>query len=219
MVPREQFVNDLSDLEDKVEGMATLARDMLRDGVKSLRKLDRELANTVIASSDALADQDEQIEAAILTFLTLQQPMARDLRRLGAALKLITYINRVGRYGYDVARVTRDWPEDRDHVANMVSLGEMASKVEGMLTATIQAFRDNTTPEFEEILELERDVDAMRYAIFRECLTYMAQDPHNIEPCAHYMMVARYLERCGDNVVKMVEKLHYAKTGTRIILE
>lgn len=216
---RERFAQDLSSIEDHVEAMAGHARSMLHDGVAALAGLDRDLASDVMARTDGLAQADEDIETEVLRTLTLQAPMAKDLRRLGAALKLITYVNRIGRYGYDIARVVRDWPEGREHVAKMVSIREMAERVEEMLALTIAAYREDAVPDTARIMELEDDVDAMRYSVFRECLSYMTEDPRNIEPCAHYMMVARYLERCGDNVVKMVEKTHYAVMGKRLLLD
>lgn len=216
---RDQFVHDIDSVEEDVEKMADLAKTMLLDGVASLKKLDRTAAESVLAHGEALAQMDEDIETSVLRVLTLQQPLAKDLRKMGAALKLITYINRVGRYGYDIAKVVRDWPEGKEHVASIVGIQDMARRVDEMLGLAIRAYREDSLPDMEALMELENEVDAMRYSIFREALSYMSEDPHHIEPCAHYMMVARYLERCGDNIIKMVEKIHYVQTGTRLLLD
>ena len=98
------------------------------------------------------------------------------------------------------------------------SLRQMSQEVEKMLDVVLEAFRQRRAPDTKLVMELETDVDAQRHTVWRSCLTYMAEDPKTIESCAHIMMVARYLERCGDHVVKMAEKLHYAATGQRIIL-
>ncbi len=215
---REGFQGQVRSIEDKVSAMADLARAMLRDGLQSLVLLDREAAALVAARTQELAQLDETIETEVLRFLALQAPVARDLRRMGAALKLITYLNRVGRYGYDIARTAEKWPADMAHVVHPVNLREMAEKVEKMLDLAMTAYRAGAAPEVVQLMALEDDVDALRYSVWRECLTYMAQDSRNIEASAHYMMVARYLERCGDNVCKMAEKLHYAATGERLLL-
>ncbi|MGB1586053.1 MAG: phosphate signaling complex protein PhoU [Thermoplasmatota archaeon] len=214
-----QLHREVASIEDQVEEMANLAKGMLEGGVQSLIDLDREAAEVVLGQGEALAQLDEDIEAHILRTFALQEPVAGDLRRIGTALKLITYINRIGRYGRDVAKVTTEWPEGADHVARMVNLPTMGEKVARMVDIAILAFRDGTDPDTTTLMQLEDDVDAMRYSIWREALTYMAQDPHTIERCAHYMMVGRYLERCGDNVVKMAEKLHWSATGKRILLK
>jgi phosphate transport system protein len=59
-------------------------------------------------------------------------------------------------------------------------------------------------------------VDALRHSIFREGITYMMEDPKNIPCCTHYIMVARYLERCADRACKIAENVHYMETGERI---
>jgi len=215
---REGFQKQVGAVEEHVEGMADLAARMLADGVRSLQDLDRALSASVVARRDELAQMDEDIETEVLRVLTLQSPVARDLRRMGCAMKLITYLNRVGRYGYDIAHVVTDWPEGREHVARIVSLPEMAGKVQGMLRLVVDAYARGEAPDVDALMAIEDDVDAMRFGVWRECLTYMAQDGRNIEVCANYMMVARYLERCGDNVCKMAEKIHYAATGERIML-
>lgn len=215
---RDRFQGQIRTVEEHVNEMALHAKGMLVDGARALKDLDRALAKQVIARRDRLAQFDEDVETEILRVLTLQQPVARDLRRLGCALKIITYLNRLGRYGFDIARVADEWPAGQGHVARVVSLPEMAAKVEAMLAHVLDAYHRNAAPDTGPLLALEEEVDAMRYAIWRECLAYMTQDKQNIEACAHYMMVARYLERCGDNVCKMAEKIHYAATGQRLLL-
>lgn len=210
---------EVTSIEEQVTQMADLAKWMLQQGVQSLQDLDVKLAQQVVAKGDALAQLDEDIETHILRTFALQEPVAKDLRRIGTALKLITYINRIGRYGRDIAKVTTEWPEKHDHVARMVNLPAMGDKVEAMLSIVIASFNQNVVPDTKTLMSLEDDVDAMRYSVWRESLTYMAQDSHNIEVCAHYMMVARYLERCGDNVIKMAEKLHWSATGKRLLLK
>lgn len=215
---RDRFELELVQLHDELDDMANIAKGMLRDGIIALEQQDPDLADEVIERENSLADLDERLETEILSLLAREAPMAGDLRRMGTSLKLITYINRVGRYGYDIAKETKKWPEGRPHVARMVNLRDMAAKVEAMMALCIQAFREEIAPDTDAITEFEDDVDSLRYSVWRECLTYMWEDPKNIEPCATYMMVARYLERCGDNVCKMAEKLHYAATGERIML-
>ncbi|MGB0652534.1 MAG: phosphate signaling complex protein PhoU [Thermoplasmatota archaeon] len=214
---RNRFQEQLAALDQLVRDMGDQARTMLHDGIGALADLDRARAQTVIDQTEALANLDEEVETTALEVLTLQSPVARDLRHVGAVLKLATYLNRVGRYGYDIASVCAKWP-DETHVARPAALLVMGEKVERMLDLVMQSFADAAAPDLETIAKLEDDVDALRYSIWRETLTYMAEDPHNIERGAHYMMVARYLERSGDNICKMAEKLHYAATAQRVWL-
>jgi phosphate transport system protein len=215
---RDTFGGQLSKLDQEVTRMADLARRMLHGGLEALESMDRQKAAEVISKTDELAGFDEAIETAALNILMLQAPVARDLRRIGAVLKLITYLNRVGRYGYDIARVVEHMPANMPSL-NLVSQRQMAANVARMLDLVLESFRTSKAPDVQALMKLEDDVDAQRHAIQREALTYMMADARNIEPYANIMMVARYLERCGDNIVKMAEKLHYAATGERVLLK
>lgn len=213
---RETFQSQMAALDGHVGEMAALAKSMLADGLDSLETLDANLAESVAQRAEELANMDEAIETEALGILMLQAPVAKDLRRIGAILKLITSINRIGRYGYDIAKVVKVLKDP--HPKAISSLRQMSQEVERMIDLVLEAFQHGKAPDTRTLMELETDVDAQRHTVWRACLTYMAEDPKTIESSAHIMMVARYLERCGDHVVKIAEKLHYAATGQRIIL-
>lgn len=215
---REVFHQELSGLKGEVLEMARLARGMLDEGVQSLVGLDKELAKSVLSRKDQLADMDDDIEAHALQIAHRQQPMAKDLRAIAAALKLITYINRLGRYGKDIAQITAEWG-DEPHVDKLVQIPHMADVLFRMLDATLEAYRTEKGQDLDAFQDWEDTLDAARYAVFRECLSYMTESPAYIERGSHYMMIARYLERCGDNVCKMAEKTHYMVTGERVTIK
>ncbi len=217
-VAREHFDKQLHELKTDVSEMADLATWMFENGVDALVELDDELAQEVLDRKDRLAELDEQIEHDALRLVARQQPMARDLRAVGAALKLITYINRIGRYGKDIAQIAQQWDAD-EHFADLIHLPRMVELVENGLALVLEAYHDEASFDLDQLIEWEDELDALRWSVFRECLTYMAQDPQNIEPYAYYMMIARYLERCGDNVCKMAEKIHYMVEGEHIAID
>jgi phosphate transport system protein len=217
-VTRDSFHQQLANLEREVVAMGDLARRMLKDSLQALEQGNADLAESVAARAKELAERDERIETQALGILMLQAPVASDLRRIGTVMKLITYLNRVGRYGFDIAKVTKELGQRGSTTMGRISLRQMGRNVERMLDLLLDAYAQHRAPDRAEILALEEEVDAQRAATFREALTYMLEDGKNIEPGAHVMMVARYLERCGDNIVKMAEKQHYAVTGERIIL-
>jgi phosphate transport system protein len=141
--------------------------------------------------------------------------MAKDLRTIAASMKVITNLYRIGRYGKDIAIVVPDLA-GAPHIGNLVSLPHMGEVVDGMITDVMVAFEREDLAPIANILDREEVVDALRYSIFRECLTYMMEDPKNITRCTNYVMIARYLERCGDHACKIAEKVHYMVTGDRI---
>lgn len=213
---RAEYQNQLAALSRHLDGLAVLAKGMLTDGVKAFEMLEPALAEEVDARRDELAEMDDAIEKEALRLLALQQPMAGDLRQIGATLKLITYLTRIGRYGRDIGNVLKNWPDGQKHVLDLVDLPRMAEITFAMLDEVLAAFREDRPLDVEAIEKWENEVDTMRRRIWDSCLVNMLASPSNVEACAHYMMVARYLERCGDNACKMAEKLHYAHTGERI---
>ena len=215
---RDTFAQQMKRLEADVMAMAEHARGMLLEGLRSLETADLDLAESVAARAQRLAEMDEAIEKQALGILMLQAPVASDLRRIGAILKLITYLNRIGRYGFDMAKVTKEVGPAGLKPMRVVTLRPMGRNVGQMLDLVLAAFRDHRAADEKALSALEEEVDAQRKSAFREAVSYMLEDPKHIEAGAHLTMVARYLERCGDNIMKMAEKLHYAATGQRVVL-
>jgi len=85
-----------------------------------------------------------------------------------------------------------------------------------MIDDALKAFETEDISLIKDFEERDDTLDALRWSIFRECITYMMENPSTITGCAHYMMIARYLERCGDHACKIAEKVHYMVTGEHI---
>ena len=211
----EKFHAELKGLKKKVLEMGELAKDMLQKSIEALKNQDTELADWVLSKKKEIMDMDEGIEQHALTLLTLYQPMAKDMRTIACILKMITYLTRIGRYGKDISNVAKELSM-RPHIAKLVSIPYMADIVCGMIEDALKAFETEDLSLIQDFVERDDSLDALRYSIFRECVTYMMEDPKNIKRCAHYIMIARYLERCGDHACKIAEKIHFMVTGERI---
>jgi phosphate transport system protein len=208
----EKFHEELEVLKRRVEQMGDLAKDMLENSVKSLREQDVELAEKVIANCVIIREMDQSIEEETLKLITLHQPMASDMRLVATILKLITYITRIGRYGNDIAKVAIELSGE-PHIAKLVSLPQMSGIVCSMVDDALLAFRNQDLSSMDDFQEREDTIDAMRYSIYREGISYMMENPKYITRCTQYILIARYLERCGDHACKMAEKIHYMVTG------
>jgi phosphate transport system protein len=195
--------------------MGELVRKMLHNSVLSLKKSDMNLANEVISQQDPLQHLDESNEEGLLRLIALYQPVAKDMRLIACSLKMITYMARIGRYGRDIAKVTHEL-KNVPLVAKLVNIPQMEKLACDMIQDALTAFKTENLALLKDFRERDDELDAMRYSIFRECLTYMMESPKNITPCTHYVMVARYIERCGDNACKMAEKIHYLIAGEHI---
>jgi phosphate transport system protein len=214
-MPRKSFHKELESIKRDVLKMGDLAKHMLQRSIESLVRQDRNIADSVLDRKRELADMDENIEHRCLRVISLQQPMAKDMRTIATCLKLITYIMRIGRYGKDIAVMSKEL-SNAPHIAKLVSIPYMSQITCGMITDALKAFKTGDLSLLEDFSERDDSVDALRYSIFRECVTYMIEDPKKITRCSHYILIAKYLERCADHACKMAEKIHYMITGKRV---
>jgi len=214
----KKFHDELKKLKKNLIEMGYLSRDTLKQSVESLKNQDKESAEKIIKNKIKIADMDALIEEKALILLTLHQPMAKDLRQIAAILKIITYLNRIGRYGKDIAKISIEL-SDKPQVKKLVSIPYMADIVCKMIDDSLKSFEKENIEYIKDFSDRDDTVDQLRYSIFRECLTYMMEDSGNITRCTDYVMVARYLERCADHACKIAEKIHYMVTGEHIEID
>jgi phosphate transport system protein len=214
----QRFHNELNELKIAVITMGQLANNMLQKATDSLKNDDMKAASWVQSKKGILAEMDSDIEEKALRLIALYQPMAKDMRTIACCLKMNTYLTRIGRYAKDIAKVT-DELHDVPRMKKIVHIPHIAELVCGMIDDVINAFVKEDISIIKNLGERETVVDELRYSIFRECLTYMMEDNKNITQGAHYMMVSRYLERCGDHACKIAEKIYYMVTGEHIEID
>ena len=212
---RSKFDGQLKKINDDVVEMGELAQGMLKNSIVSLKNQDIKLADKIYADKDKLMKMDDAIEHLCLQAISMYQPMAKDMRVIGASLKMITYLTRIGRYGKDIAKFVKEIA-DRPSVAKLLSIPHMSEIVDGMISDAIKAYENKEAVDIPSFRSRDDDVDSLRESIFRELLTYMMQDSKNIKRCMYYIMIARYLERCADHACKIAEKGNYMVTGKRV---
>jgi phosphate transport system protein len=211
----EKFHSELKNLRTETLEMAHLGRFMLRTAVDALIRQDPELAESVIVRKGEIHDLEVRLEEHCYHLIALYQPMAKDMRTIACTLKVISASLRIGRYGKVIAKIVKELA-DRPHIANLMSIPHMADLAIGMVDDAITAYESDDLTLIKDFSTRDDTVDALRHSIFREGITYMMEDPKNISRCTHYIMVARYLERCADHACKIAENVHYMETGERI---
>jgi len=211
----KQFHAQLDALHRGVLRMGKEARASLVDGLRSLVEDDVRLADSVIAHGERLNRLDVELERDALDLLALNQPMAQDLRTIGASLKIITYLDRIGRYGYDIAKVEKALSDGTRPPRKPVAFQVMADSAVRMLDQALDAYATRDAAKARAVKKQDDVVDGLEDEIFRQCVTYMMEDPRTITACSHYILVARHLERAADNASKIAEKALYMATGER----
>lgn len=208
------FHKDVQQLRADVLGMGKLASGILGDAMRALEERKPELAVAVLARDPELDRMDVALETRIFELIALHQPMARDLRALGGSVKIITYTDRIGRYGYDIAVAALSAME-ADLPPPSRGLFTMANAAQDMVRGAFEAYARDDAAKARAVMDADDQVDEMYDDVFRVSLTHMMQNPATIRAMTEYLMVARHLERVADNAVKVAEKSLYIATGER----
>jgi phosphate transport system protein len=211
----EKFHTELKKLKTETLEMAHLGRFMLRTAVDALIRQDKELAASVVAKKEEIHKMEVRLEEHCYQLIALNQPMAKDMRVIACTLKVITASLRIGRYGKVIANIVKKI-SDQPHIANLMTIPHMADLVIEMIDDAVEDYEKDTTADIANFSARDDTIDSLRQSIFREGITYMMEDPKSITRCTNYILVARYLERCGDHACKIAENVHYMNTGERI---
>jgi len=211
----EKFHSELKAVKKETVAMAQFGRAMLRDAVDALIRQDNDLAASVVDRKDHIHEMEVKLEERCYQLIATNQPMAKDMRIIACTLKVITASMRIGRYGKVIANIVRDLGE-KPHISHMMSIPHMAELVIDMIDDAVRAYDTESLGLIGDFSARDDTIDALRHSIFREGITHMMEDPRTITRCTHYIMVARYLERCADHACKIAENVHYMNTGERI---
>lgn len=211
----EKFHTELDRLKQDTIALTQFARQMLSDAVNALLTKDCAQAMDVVSKKRLLREQTIGLEDRAYQLIALHQPMAKDMRVIVCILKMVTAAERTGRYGKDIANMTKHL-KDQPEFVHPLPMSHMAELVTGMIDDAVFSFKTENLDLIKNFSLRDDTVDALWHTIFRETLTFMMEDPRVITRSTYYIMVARYLERSGDHACKMAENIHYMITGERI---
>ncbi|MCS7242597.1 MAG: phosphate signaling complex protein PhoU [Candidatus Caldatribacterium sp.] len=216
-VLREHFVRQLTELQEDLVNMTHAAEKMLEMAVESLKEQNVEKAREVIALDDVVDDYNFKIEEKCLRMIALQQPVAKDLRTIAAILKIITDVERIGDYSIDIAKFSIRLAEN-PIFRPFVEVPKMAEIVIHMLEETITAFLRRDLGIVQRVIDADAQVDALYRAIHEDVVQSIEADPRVARQAIWVLMIARYLERIGDHITNITERIYYVETGEMLEL-
>ncbi len=196
--------------------MGALCQDAIGLSVKTLDGAEpdaRELEEHVFAIDSEIDAMEREIESLCTKLLLRQQPVASDLRRVTAALKMVTDLERIGDQASDIAELSgfirASGLEDRTH------LEQMAEEAIRMVRESVEAFVRLDLNLARAVIAYDDVVDGWFHRIKQELIAIIASDSSRGEECLDILMVAKYLERIGDHATNLAEWVEYAITGSR----
>jgi len=213
MTTRETFDRDLQQLQQDLLRMGGLVDAAIRGAIEALQARSVEQAEAVVVADNAIDALHLELEDRCLRLMATQQPMAKDLRMIAAVWTMTIDLERMGDHAEDIARITRRIAE-QPLLKPLIDIPRMAELVREMLRDGLDAFLHRDVGLAERMAQKDDLVDHLYAQVFRELLTYMIEDPKNIQRATHLLMVAQALERMGDHATNIAERVIYMVTGT-----
>ena len=214
---RSEYQRSLEGLQQDILKMGGLVEENIFRSVDSLAKQDLKMAETVFQVEEEIDQMELKIEEKCLKLIATQQPMAKDLRKIASAFKIITDLERMGDYSVDIAKVTRRIGEDA-LIKPLIDLPQMARKVQIMVKNSLDAYVSENIELAKAVGKADDDVDQLHKQIFRELLVLMMENPRTISQATHLLFVSRSLERIADHATNISESVIYLVTGKRVDL-
>jgi phosphate transport system protein len=213
----KSFEDELNSLTAECARMGGLTEAQVADAVTAVVKRNQELASQVVGRDDKLDEAERDIERRAIRLIALRQPMANDLRRTVAAMKVANNLERCGDLAKNIAKRTLVIIESEPLTPLTRSIDRMGKLVLNRLTSVLDAYTRSDLDRALAVWSQDDEVDEHYNSLFRELLTYMMGDPRTITACAHMLFVAKNLERIGDHATNIAEIVHYEMTGEEMI--
>lgn len=209
---RKTFDLDLVSLQDDIRHMGAVVEEMLGKSMQALETRDASMARDVEDMDDIVDRYNIDIEAKSLRLLALQQPMARDLRVIAAAMKIITDVERAGDYAVDISKIVERLAE-ADLFKPLDDLPKMVAFVQEMLRETLTAFVTHDLDLVQQMIDHDDEVDRLYHTLYDELTAYIRSDPSITDQAVGLLLIARYLERMADHMTNIGERIYYMETG------
>ena len=209
---RSKFDEQLAELNEELIRMGALCENVIAMSAKALLDGDMELANKAAEYDSEIDQKEREIETLCMKLILQQQPVARDLRTISAALKMITDMERIGDQSADIAEIVT-----MAHITasdETLHIGEMARAVIKMVTESIDAFVKRDVVLAHSVIAYEDVVDGLFDAVKR-ALTERFQAGGEMEYALDLLMIAKYFERIGDHATNIAEWVLYSVTGNK----
>ena len=210
---RSQFDRQLEELHLELMKMGALCEEAISAGVKALLEGDQTMAEKAIRRERDIDQREREIESLCMKLLLQQQPVARDLRTISSALKMISDMERIGDQASDIAEITRSIGPIPLH--GQLHVEEMARSAVKMVTDSVESFVKRNLDMALGVMEYDDVVDGLFDQVKEELTALIRADASSAGTALDLLMIAKYLERIGDHAVNVAEWVLYSITGSR----
>jgi len=212
VVTRHSFDLDLEDLHLDLIKMGSLVEESIDNTIYALKKQDVELAKKIFKNDDVIDDYEKKIEKKCMNLIARQQPLAKDLRTISTALKIITDMERIGDASADIAEITIRMSGAK-YIKPLIDIPKMAELAKIMVNKAIDAYVKQDIKLAEQVCASDDEVDNLFNKIILELINLMRNNSATIEQGIDFMFIAKYLERMADHATNIGEWVVFNVTG------
>ena len=209
---RNRFDEQLAQLNEEIITMGTMIEQAIESAVDALIHQNAEEARAAMEGDRDIDQQERQIENLCLKLLLQQQPVARDLRVISAALKMITDMERIGDHAVDISELTV-MMADTPYIKKLTHIEQMAKETMVMLISSLQAYVEKNLERAKKVIRHDDVVDDLFNRVKEELIVLIRENADNGEQAADLLMVAKYFERIGDHATNIAEWVIFSITG------
>lgn len=209
---RNRFDRQLVQLNNELIEMGGMIEKAISDTVKALVNQDIELASNVIEYDEEIDHQEREIEQLCLKLLLQQQPVAKDLRLISAALKMITDMERIGDHATDISEITIELSKE-SYIKKLDHIQKMAKETMVMLVQSVEAFVNKDMDKARAVIAHDDVVDDLFNKVKAELIAMIHEDVNAGEQASDLLMAAKYFERIGDHATNISEWVIFSITG------
>jgi len=208
---RNRFDTQLEQLNNELITFGGLCEQAIASIVDALLYDDKEKAREAIALEKITDNKEGEIEGLCLKLLLQQQPVAKDLRLISAALKMITDLERIGDQAEDIGEIIlRPEPMRRKNALHIVDMAQATAK---MVSQSIDAFVRRDLELAQKVMTADDVVDEMFAQVKIDLVNLISETPQNGEEAINILLIAKYFERIGDHAVNIAEWVEFSITG------
>lgn len=210
---RTRFDEQLNTLNQELIRMGALCEEVISLAASALIKKNDALAAKIAPLAHEIDERERQIESICMRLLLQQQPVAKDLRQISAALKMVTDMERIGDQAEDIAEIL-PFLNDRT-LPEHIKIREMAKEVIKMVTDSVDAYVKQDTAIAEAVIASDDIVDDFFIGIKNSLISLIAQNPTEGEYALDLLMAAKYFERIGDHATNIAGWVLFSVTGEK----
>ena len=214
IMARELLYSKIEEVENDVVDMGNMCIDSLKKAVDAFLNYDKKLAKEIRENDNLIDLKEMEIEEKCVSIIALQQPVASDLRTILTVIKIISKLEKIGDNASKIAKIVLKSELNMKRENEIINV--MLEYLEKMLKDALTAFRTGNEELARDVYSRDKKIDKLYEQLYREMISYIIENPKNTTMATETIFVAKYLERSGNLVASIGDRVVYMITGERI---